>query len=173
MSNAGVSKPLMMTELAMIGGKNDNDCQIANESFLDLQADMSVTSYARTWGLGLLGQIWYTLDDGWRWSGLQCHGVPKPAYHSLRFMAKELKDAKVGDLITQIEGLNGYVGLRGYEFHMPTKDVLLLWTPDGYTTVNLQVPPGVTKIYDKFGVEVSPIPEYLEITHPTYLEIAQ
>lgn len=167
MGNAGISKPLFMTELAMVAGGNDNDCWTANSSFEELQADLVVSSYARNWGLGLIGQVWYTLDNGWRWSGLQCQGVQKPAYYALSFMSKELKDAVAGNPITQ------YPGLRGYEFHLKTKDVQLLWTPDGFTTVNIPVPVGVSKIYDIFGTEISPIPENIAITHPTYLETAK
>jgi hypothetical protein len=168
MQGYSVNKPLFLSELAMKwscdGGPT---CPPPTNTFLDLQADVVVNSYARTWGLGLLGESWYTLEDSnWAYSALFLDDSPKPAYHALVFMANELYGATLGPQLTQ------YTGLRGYEFRLPTKNVWILWAPDGATGVLIQIPAGVTKIFDKFGNEITPIPGEITISHPVYLELS-
>ena len=168
MQRFGVNKPLFLSELAMKwhcdGGPT---CPPPTGQFLDLQADVVVSSYARSWGLGILGETWFTLEEsGWASSGLFQGSTPKPAYHALVFMSSELNGAALGPQLTQ------FAGLRGYEFRLPSKNVWILWAPDGATGVLVQIPAGVTKIFDKFGNEITPIPGQLTISHPVYLEFS-
>jgi hypothetical protein len=163
MNTFGVSKPIMLTEVSL---QNCRDCEVTSH-FLDLQADFVVSMFIRSWGKGLLGSIWYTLEDtDWRQTGLfYLSFEPKPGYDALVFMTKELNDARIGPQITQ------YPGLQGYQFALTSKDVWVLWSPDGVTGKQINVPVGVNKIFDKFGVPIEPIPSQITITHPTYFEI--
>jgi hypothetical protein len=71
-------------------------CQTAGEcddppsdNFLQLQADYVVHAYVRSWGLGLTGAIWYTLEDsGWQQTGLFTGIANRPAYDALVFMTR-------------------------------------------------------------------------------------
>jgi len=159
----GIDKPILVTETSL--SCNGVDCATYSDHFYDLQADFVVSSYARTWGLGLLGSIWYSLEDnGWRESSLFDGSTPKPGYYALRFMSELLAEAKVGGAITE------YSGLRGYQFQLPTKKIWILWSPDGVTARQVALPTGTTKIYDKFGNLIEPMPNPVTIIHPTYFE---
>ncbi|OQY93282.1 MAG: hypothetical protein B6D39_03280 [Anaerolineae bacterium UTCFX2] len=166
MSDYGVNKPILMSEVALLC--SEQDCVTPGASFLDSQADFVVSVNARAWGLGLLGSVWYTLEESsWRQSGLFIQATPKPGYHALVFMAKELQDATLGSEITQ------YNGLRGYEFHLPAKRVWILWSPDGVTGQQISLPSGVKAVYDKFGNPLTPVQNSLWVVHPTYIELAK
>jgi hypothetical protein len=165
MSTYGVNKPILMSEVSLLC--SGVDCTTPSPHFLDLQADFVVSANVRSWGLGLLGSVWYMLEESsWRQSGLFIGATPKPGYHALVFMTDELKDAVAGPAITQ------YEGLRGYEFTLPAKRVWVLWAPDGVNGKQITLPPGVTAIYDKFGNSITPIDTPLWVVHPTYIEFS-
>ncbi len=122
-----VSKPIFMTEVSLSCKEEEVFCTTEQALFWDLQADFVVSSNLRSWGEGLIGTIWYTLEESyWRGTGLHINtGAPKPGYYALQFMSTELKDATVKAKISD------YPGLRGYKFELTTKNVWVLWTPDG------------------------------------------
>jgi hypothetical protein len=163
LSSRGVNKPLIMTEDAFVC--DDVDCSPPSQQFLTLQADFVVSSYLRAWGNGLIGAIWYTLEEsGWQESGLFTGSTPKPGYTALVFMTNELSDAKLGSEIFD------YPGLKGYSFDLPTKKVKVLWSPDGVTKQTINMPTGVTNIYDLQGVPIDSSPPQIDVIHPTYFE---
>jgi hypothetical protein len=163
----GVNKPIMMTEIALICTP-PLECDSPSVKFLELQADFVVQTYVRSWGLNLWGTTWYTLEDSqWRQTGLFSGGTARPAYNSFVFMTNELKDATIGSPITQFNGL------RGYEFTNVTKRIWVLWAPNGITGIQISLPTNVYKIYDKYGNLITPIPNSITITHPTYIEFLQ
>jgi len=154
---------VMMSETALNCWPVD-ECTLPSENFLQLQADYVVSAYVRSWGLNLLGSIWFTLEDsGWQQSGLHTGKISRPAYDAYVFMTQELKDATIGSPITQ------YTGLRGYQFTTSTRSIWVLWSPDGLTAQTIPLPNNVSQIYNKYG-QVEPITNPLTILHPTYLE---
>jgi len=164
MGKYGISKPIMMTEVGL-QCKVPNPCVTPSPAFLQLQADYVVQTYVRSWGLNLWGSIWYTLEDSnWNQTGLFTGSVSRPAYDAFVFMTNELKDMTIGSPLTQ------YSGLRGYEFIGYSKRVWVLWSPNGITGIQITLPVGVTKIYDKYGSPTTPIIGKITITHPTYIE---
>jgi hypothetical protein len=167
LNSYGVNKPLFMTEAALVCNPKNPDCNPPSQQFLDLQADFVVSTYLRAWGHGIVGSIWYTLEEsGWQESGLFSGTTPRPGYTALQFMTDELYllDAKLSSEITQ------YPGLKGYAFTMVNKKVWVLWSPDGVTTKTISMPTGVTNIYDIQGNPLSTGPTTIDITHPTYFE---
>ncbi len=166
----GVSKPLFLSEISLSCIDVDpvfveKFCTTQKDLFWDLQADFVVTSHLRSWGLGMMGTIWYMLEDpGWRDTGLHTpDATPKPGYFALQFMANELKEG-----IFKAE-IKDYPGLRGYTFQLLTKNVSVLWAPDGVTGVTIPLPAGTTAIFDKYGNSV-PLTDPIEVVHPTYFE---
>ncbi len=171
LSAYGISKPLFLTEVSLSCLDEafvDKFCTTEQDLFWDLQADFVVTSHLRAWGHGMMGAIWYTLEDStWRDTGLHTPEMtPKPGYLALQFMSKELKDGAV------ISEIKDYPGLRGYVFQLPTKKVRVLWSPDGVTGVSIVPPVGTSLIFDKFGNPIA-LTGTIEIVHPTYFEIPQ
>ncbi len=163
MSSFGVSKPILLNEAGLYC--QEPDCTTPSTAFLDIQADFVVTSYARAWGNGLLGSIWYSLDGpGWRQTGLLDHGVAKPSYLALQVMTEKLRGAWVSAAITQ------YAGVRGYEFRRGTQRIWLLWSPNSVNPQTIPIPTGLNKMYDKYGLEITPLPNPITIQHPVYLE---
>jgi len=163
MSSYGISKPILLNEAGLYC--KEPDCSTPSTGFLDIQADFVVTSYARAWGNGLLGSIWYSLDGpGWRQTGLLNQGVAKPGYLALQFMTEELRGTWVSAAITQ------YSGLRGYEFRSGNRRIWLLWSPDSVNPQTIPAPAGLIRMYDKYGTEITPLPNPITIQHPVYLE---
>ncbi len=161
-----VSKPIFMTEVSLSCKEEEVFCTTEQALFWDLQADFVVSSNLRSWGEGLIGTIWYTLEESdWRGTGLHINtGAPKPGYYALQFMSNELKDATVKAKISD------YPGLRGYKFELPAKNVWVLWTPDGVTGITIPLPSGTNAIYDKFGNPIA-LTDPITIVHPTYFEL--
>ena len=161
MNQYGVNKPVMMTETALCC----SGCTTASDTFLQLQADYVVSAYVRSWGLNLLGALWYTLEDSyWQQTGLHYKGESRPGYDALVFLTHELENATIGSQITQ------YPGLRGYQFTTSTKRIWVLWAPDGKTGQTISLPGNVSQIYDQFGGNV-PISDPITILHPVYIEL--
>lgn len=166
LNDFGVNKPILMSEVAILC--SGTDCEAPSPNFLDLQADFVVSAFARAWGTGLLGGVWYTLEDSaWRQSGLFLESTPRPGYDALAFMSKKLQGATLSATLT------AYDGLRGYEFHLPAKRVWILWSPDGVNGKQITLPDSVVAIYDKFGNPIPLTQNPLLIVHPTYLEFAK
>jgi hypothetical protein len=164
MNQYGVNKPIMMTETALCCS-SPIECATASDTFLQLQADYVVSAYVRSWGLNLLGALWYTLEDsGWQQSGLHYRGISRPGYYALVFLTHELENATIGPQITQ------YPGLRGYQFTTSTTRIWVLWAPDGKTNQTISLPANVSQIYDQFGGNVT-FSDPITVLHPIYVEM--
>jgi hypothetical protein len=163
MNQYGVNKPIMMTETAL-NCWTTSECDPPSDTFLQLQADYVVSAYVRSWGLNLLGAVWFTLEDSyWQQSGLHSRQISRPAYYALVFMTNELKNATIGPQITQ------FPGLRGYQFTTSTKRIWVVWAPDGKTSQTISLPDNASQVYDLFGNPV-PVTSSITILHPTYIE---
>ena len=79
-------------------------------------------------------------------------------------MTEKLRGAWFSAAITQ------YAGLRGYEFRSGGKRIWLLWSPDSVNPQTISAPAGLTRMYDKYGIEITPLPNPITIQHPVYLE---
>jgi hypothetical protein len=163
MAKYGVNKPLFISEVAFKWGCTD--CAPPPSAFYQLQADVVVNTYVRTWAQGLLGESWYTMgDSGWAYSGLYTGASPNPGFQALSFMTNELYGAAYSRQITS------YPGLRAYEFLTQSKKIWVLWSPDGSTGVTIARPAGVTRMVDKYGSATTTIPASITVVHPIYLE---
>ena len=163
-----VDKPILHTEGALLCPEyNPNDCSEPDELFYDAQADYAVRLYARNWANGLIGTIWYQFEGpGWRYGGLLDEDQnPKPVYAALQFMVSILSGTTINGDIGQIEGL------QGYEFSSPEKRVWVLWSPE-QVDVPIQLPENPGAVYDKFGNQVIPEGNILQINSPIYIEFS-
>lgn len=139
-----VAKPIILTEGGLICYRVDANCPTSN--MRDVQANYAVRMYTRAWANGLVGAIWFTLDEsGYRESGLLEGGsqAARPAYTTLKFLSTLLNGAS-------------YVGPRrngdaeGYAFRKGATTYLVYWT-NGPATVNLAAPVGLRAVYNIAG----------------------
>jgi len=167
MASYGVDKPLLHTEGALICPEwNTDQCNPPDDAFYEAQADYVVWLFVRNWAEGLLGTIWYPFEGpGWRYSGLlDANQDPKPAYWAFRFLTTELGEASYRGPVTQ------YPNLRGYEFIAPGKRVWVLWAPDEQPYV-ISMPAGATRVYNKYGEDITPSGGTLTVNSPVYVEL--
>lgn len=140
----GHHKPLILNEGGLLCWNAHPSCQ---SDFLDAQANYVVRLYTRAWANQLAGAIWYTLDGpGWNLGGLlDAHQQPKPAYHTLHFLAHQLAEAEyVGHIERSPQ-------VEGYAFRKGTTTYWLYWTNDGALSVLRSLPPNTRAVYSKEG----------------------
>ncbi|MCC6752108.1 MAG: hypothetical protein IT371_30940 [Deltaproteobacteria bacterium] len=136
------SRPLLMNEGGLIVS---DSCQLS-EPIVQNAANEAWRLYLRTWALGLLGSVWYTLDaPGWRCSGLlnEVNGV-SPAT-AVSFLANTLAGA------TYVGSVGSGV-VEGYRFCKGELEYRAYFTNDAALGVQpLPTPPDAVALYDKLG----------------------
>jgi hypothetical protein len=151
-----LDKPIMATETALVCYESNPLCPGAE--FFDDQANYVIRLYTRSYGHGLLGTIWYTIDSpDWRWSGLMDENdQPRPAFNAYRFLASILRGADYQKDLS--EG-----NLEGYQFERLNTHYQIYWSNFQDEVFTIQLPLGTQAVLDKFGVDVTPSGQTLEI----------
>jgi hypothetical protein len=166
MANYNVSKPLMMTETALVCPVWSN-CRPVGEEFYEAQADFAVQLFARAWAADLKGVVWFQMEGpGWLYSGLLYSPVqdPKPVYLAYQFMSQKLKWAAIGPRVTQFPGIDGY------EFTLYNGRLWVLWSIDREEH-RLTLPAEATQVLDKYGNLIPPIWGEIIVNSPIYIEL--
>jgi hypothetical protein len=125
-----------------------------------------VASYAGALAQGLRANLWYSAE-GWRMSELLDASLNKlPAYYAFQFASSELRDASF------VQEINGYTGVKGYEFQRSDRRIWVLWSLDG--TTHLISLPGLPlagwRVLDTSVVPVTPAASMDVTFNPLYLE---
>ena len=164
MANYGISKPLMLTEIALTCPPWNEKCYPPGDDYYQAQADYLVSVYLKAWELDIKSVIWYGMDADWRYSSLSPRDSPRPAYYAYKFMSNKLAEAELKTPIELFEDLKGYLLLTD------SKIIWVLWAKD-FTGHKVQLPPGILEIYDKYGspVEIPPNRK-IKISSPIYVE---
>ena len=162
MATYSLNKPIMHTEGSLICP----DCETPSAEFLEAQADYVVWLYVRNIAAGVKSTIWYQFDGpGWRFGGmLDENQEPKRAYWALDFLTEELAGASYKSPVVQ------YPTLRGFEFRNSQNRIWVLWSPDG-ESYTIDLPSGVQKVLDKYGVDITPSASEISVKSPIYVEI--
>ena len=164
MARYNVALPLLLDEIALACPVELADCRPPGAKFFDVQANYIVQVNARIWSEGLLGTVWYSLDDtGWQNVALITTAGPRPAYYSLQFMATELYGARLNKSVTHI------TGIQGYEYMLADRLVWLLWSTDGLAH-SVTIPATTLRVLDKFGAALTPQNGRVSVNAPTYIE---
>lgn len=160
MAKYGASKPIVQTE-AGLTLVND---EVA-ASFERAKADYLVWLYVRNQAEGIAATVWYRLDGpGWR-SGslLDANQDPLPAFTALKFLASQTLSAtytgRVGSMPT---------GVEGFEYQRGSTKLWIVFSVTN-AAPNLNLPVGVTQVYDVLGGSVTPVGGSVTLDHPLYL----
>lgn len=167
MATYGVDKQIIHTEGSLICPEmNEEVCNPPGPDFYEAQADYVAWLFVRNWAEGLLGTVWYTFEyPGWRYgSMLDENQQPKPAWYALDFLTEELHNGYYQAPVTQ------YPTLQGYEFSVSGKRVWVLWAPDEQPKT-ISLPGEVTRVYDKYGNDITPAGGTLTVSSPVYVEL--
>jgi hypothetical protein len=167
MATYGVNKPLMHTEGALLCHPKNPICNPPGPAFFQAQADYVVWLFVRNWAEGLKSTIWYQFEGpGWRRGGLlNADQQPRPAYHALKFLSRELGSARYEQVVTQ------YPSLQGYEFSTPQKRIWVLWSPDDQPH-DIALPASKRTVYDKYGTDITPKNGTISVQSPIFVELA-
>lgn len=119
------TKFLMVTEMALICGRDGAEPRCLAPEFADTKAAYIVEAYAAVFAQGLRAGVWYSLS-GWQGSGLlDTNGQVTPAYNAYKFAAQEFSGIKGAMPITP------YPGVRGYELAKANGKLWVIWSVDG------------------------------------------
>ncbi len=153
-------KFLMNTEVALILGEDG----ITSDDFELTKAGYVGIAYSSAMAAGLRANVWFSLTNDWRYSGLLNNTKePLPAYYAYQFARQEIGTSVYHRAITN------YQGVQGYEFTKGDRLIWVIWAPDGSTLDNLPADP--LTIYDALGhpqALTSPIPV---TSSPIYIEM--
>ncbi len=163
MSTYGTNKPVMLTEASLIC----SECSPPPNRFFNEQADYVIWLFTRAWAAGIHGVTWFTFDGpGWRYGGLLDENQqPRKSYDALNFMTQMLGKAYYTGIVNQ------FPGVTGYRFQEGTRKVWVIWSTDGHDQ-SIQLPSGVTTVYNRAGNVITPADRQLVVNRPVYLEFA-
>ena len=161
LSQYGVSgKFLMNTETALLCELCSNDAD-----FETTKASYVAQSYAAAISQWLRANIWFSVL-GWNNSALlNSNLTPRPAYTAFQFARNELQNAFV------LRDVTDYAGVKGYEFQLGTRHIMVLWSLDGAS--HSVAPPFGTPlaVWDALGNSVTPSPSISVGLTPLYIEL--
>jgi hypothetical protein len=152
-------KFLINTEVALLCDTCSND-----PVYEDTKAYYVAQEYAAAIALGLRANLWFTVL-GWRNSGLLNPDLsPRPAYTAFQFSSNELEGAVL------LREIAEYPGVKGYEFQLGNRHILVLWSLDG--TVHSVTPPlPLLAAWDSLGSSVPTSSSMNVGFNPLYLEL--
>lgn len=159
----GLNKPVMLTEASLICA----ECDPPPNRFFNEQADYVVWLFTRSWAAGIHGVTWFTFDGpGWRNGGLLDENqLPRKSYDALKFMTQMLGNASYTGVVSQ------FPGVSGYKFQDGKRKIWVIWSADGQDQT-IQLPSGVTTVYNRAGTVITPPGQELVVNRPVYLEFA-
>jgi hypothetical protein len=91
--------------------------------------------------------------------------APKPAYYAYDFLTDILSGMSYEGKLTQ------YAELEAFAFSGTGKRVWVLWASDE-SPHSISLPAEVQRVYDKYGNDITPADDSLEVNHPIYIELS-
>lgn len=168
MSQYGVNKPVAINETALTC-PNDIPwytwCDPPGNNFYQMQANFLVRSYVRGLSENISSYIWYTLNEGWRYSGL-LNGAnePKPVYFALQQLIIRLDGATYNGPFTY------GAGIEAYAFDDQTQHIHVIWSmTDTSYTITLPQSEFIAA-YTRDGVSITPTPYGSDYQIPVQFE---
>jgi hypothetical protein len=171
MERYGVENPLLYSKDALLlSSTSEFTCDPPDSQFYEAQADYVVWVYVRNIAAGIIGTTWYTLTGpGWVNGGLlDGSQEPRPAYYSFQFMAEELRNAVYRQRLWLY--YDQYPFLRVYEFNKSGKRIWVMWASDEQPS-SIILPGETTKVFNKYGDDITPTNSQITVKSPVYVEL--
>jgi hypothetical protein len=125
-------------------------------------------AYATARSLGLVANIWFSLDEDWNHQALIDPGTqtPRPSYHAYSFASEKL------GLAQYVGAITGFPNVRGHEFRQEGRTLWLLWSQTDSQHV-VPLPSVPTAAYHVDGSSLTVSTAQVTVGHePIYLEWA-
>jgi len=170
MAKYGVNKPIMHTEGAFLCPYWSGElCAPPGNDFYEAQADYVIWLYIRNWAADIKSTIWYTIEGpGWRYGGmLDDQQNPRPAYLVFKNMVSYLSNTYYTGKVTQYSDPD----FRGYAFRENDRVIWVVWSVDENAGTNIILPANVTHVYNKYGNNITPGTNQINVTSPIYIEM--
>jgi hypothetical protein len=170
MAKYGVNKPIMHTEGAFLCPEWSGElCKPPGSDFYEAQADYVIWLYIRNWAADIKSTIWYTIEGpGWRYGGmLDDQQQPRPAYYVFQNMVSYLSNTYYAGKVTQYSDPD----FRGYEFRENERVIWVVWSVDENAGTNIVLPANMTHVYNKYGSDITPDTNQINVTSPIYIEM--
>ena len=164
----GISKPILLTEAGLIC----SGCTFPNPEYEEFKAEYLVWLYTRNWARDIFATAWYTLDGGWRGTGLiNTSGDPMPAFDAYKVLTNTLQGATFSDEI-DLASQN----IRIFEFDTADK-IWVLFSMDGEAKTlyfsSVSEPSGMKTAFDLYGTSVTINNTLVSFDQPIYIVFDQ
>jgi hypothetical protein len=129
-------------------------CYEPDETFFQMQANYLVRVEVRGVSEGVMGLIWYSLEDpGWRNGGLlDSSGDPHPSYYAYQQLVLQLMNS---DYLTSVDYGPEF---EAYAFRRDGRDVHVVWTKEDVTGLTILVPAtNLIEVHSRDGALISPV----------------
>jgi len=153
MAEYGVDKPVFLNEAGFMCQPHNEWCvPEPSAEFYEVQATYVVRAFTRGIAAKVSGFLWYTIHEGWRFTGLMKGSTPMPVYYSYK------------QLTTQLTGAL-YIGespygenVEAYRFQKNGERIDILWTIDGEDLTIEVAQNQFLRAYKQNGDELTPTP---------------
>lgn len=154
MAQYGVDKPLFLNETGMMCPDYYAWCVPSPiPDFYQAQADFVVRGFVRATANDIKGPIWYTLNVGWRHTGLlDSDGNPLPAYNAYQVLNRQLAGASYKEVSFYAEGVEAYAFQKG------GKQIDVVWAMQDQVLDILVPQDKFVEAYDQYGNSLTPDP---------------
>ena len=154
MAQYGVEKPLFLNETGMMCPDYYEWCVPSpNADYYQAQADFIVRGFVRAAAHDIKGPIWYTLNRGWRYTGLlDVDGNPLPAYNAYQVLNQQLAGASYKEVMTYAPGVEAYA------FQKNAEQIDVLWAMQDQVLDVLVPQNKFVQAYDQYGNSLTPAP---------------
>jgi len=150
----GVEKSIVLNETSlMCPPEYYSWCNPPSIDFYEAQADFLVRGFIRSLGGEIDGVAWYTLEGpGWRYTGLQDHGVPTLAFSSYQQLTQQFR------YMRSIIPVDYGADFESYAVDVRTKIVHALWTKSDQTLTVIIPGENFLSAHDRDGNPLAPTP---------------
>lgn len=152
MREYGVDKPLFLNEGGFMCQPHNPWCDPEpTAEFYDIQATYAVRAFTRGLAEEVEGFLWYTLHEGWRFTGLMVGSTPRPVYYSYKQLSTQLLGASYNKNQPFYDQ-----NVEAYRFDKNGEQIHILWTIDG-EDLTIPVPQNeFLRAYKQNGEELTP-----------------
>ncbi|MDQ4076485.1 MAG: hypothetical protein M3220_09595 [Chloroflexota bacterium] len=152
MSEYGVDKPLVVTEISLMCPESYPFCEQPSEQFDQAQADHAVRTTVRGTAEGVRGYTWYTINDnGWRETDLLRDNERKLVYTAYQQLIQQLSDTVYAGPVEYQEGVEAYAFASA-----PNEQVHVLWAQEDETIPILVPKSRFVRAFDRDGNAITP-----------------
>ena len=153
MNQYNVTKPVFLNETGLMCPDHSPYiayCSPPVAGFYQAQADYVVRAFTRGLSENVMGYIWYTLESGWRYTGLLDGTDPKLVYYAYQNLISRLQGARFLSVVSNGDGIEAYA------FETNHGETHVYWAIEDQT-FSIQIP--ITQLNEAYSMYGDVLPK--------------